>query len=268
MIEYLQVFGHIGFSCFVERAEGIDSMHKLSGFTETGRSSTGRVLLDMNTQCDLLLTHGAMPIINRAEVLPNLRRLMIWARNESLPVVSSLECRRADELGRGLPAHCMEDSVGQRKVPITLLPKRLVVQDNNALDVQQNPFRGIQQIILMKRSRDFLSNPKVDRLFQALSVNHFVVFGAIAERCVRSVVLSLLARWQGVGVVTDASGGWSAAAADMAMRQMEAKGAVLVTTEELISGAADDRLQIKRPALVAEEEESAAHGPDCYAETF
>jgi nicotinamidase-related amidase len=227
-------------------------MLKLSA--QARRSSSGRVLLDMNTQCDLLLPKGAMPVTNRAEVLPNIRKLMCWARAESLRVISSLESRRIHEFGRGLPAYCIGGSVGQRKIPITLLPRRLVVEDDNALDVQPDPFRGIQQIILMKRSLDFLSNPKMDRLFHALSVNHVVVFGTLAEQCVKSVVLAFLARWYSVGVVTDACGAWSAEAAEMAMRQMEAKGAVLVTTEELISGAADEWLQNRRPIPVSEEE--------------
>ena len=136
-------------------------MLKFSALAQAHRLSSDRVLLDMNTQCDLLLPRGAMPVINRAEVLPNVGKMMNWARVESTPVVSSLECRRAGESSRGLPPYCMDGSVGQRKVPITLLPRRVVVQDDNALDVPLDPFHRIQQIILMKRSRDFLLNPKV-----------------------------------------------------------------------------------------------------------
>jgi nicotinamidase-related amidase len=268
VIEYLRVFGHIGFFCFGTHELGIDSMLKLSALAQARGSLSGRVLLDMNTQVDLLLPSGAMPVVNRVEVLPNIRRLMSWARAESLLVISSLECGRIGKSRRGLPPYCMDGSVGQRKIPITLLPRRLVVQNDNTVDVPPDPLHKIQQVILMKRSRDFLLNPKVDRLFQALSGKHVVVFGAVAERCVKSVVLGLLARWLGVGVVTDACGAWSAEAADMAMRQMEAKGAVLVTTDELISGAVDEWLQSKRPIPMPAEEEPVAQGPDCYAETL
>ena len=225
-------------------------MLKVSEPAQRRRSSSDRVLLDMNTQCDLLLPKGAMPVINRAEVLPNIRRLMSWARVESLLVISSLECGRIGRSSRGLPPYCVDGSAGQRKIPITLLPSRFVVHNDNTVDIPPDLLHRIQQIILTKRSRDFLSNPKVDRIFQALSVNHVVVFGAVAERCVKSVVLGLLARWNRVGVVTDACGAWSAEAADMAMRQMEAKGAVLVTTDELISGAADEWLRCDRPSFV------------------
>jgi nicotinamidase-related amidase len=243
-------------------------MHKAARFVRPRRPSFDRILVDMNTQCDLLLPQGAVPVINRFEVLANTRRIMNWVRTESLPVISSMECRRIGEFSRGLPPYCVDRSSGQCKVPITLLPRRLIVHNDITHDIPPNPFLSFQQVILVKRSHDFLQNPKVDRLFQNISANHLVFFGAVAERCVKSAVMSLIARRQSVGVVTDACGAWSAAAADMAMRQMDAKGAVLLTTDELISGAADDRLRSALPAFVPEEKEAAAVGPQHRFEAF
>jgi nicotinamidase-related amidase len=108
----------------------------------------------------------------------------------------------------------------------------------------------------------------VDRLIQSHSINHLVFFGALADRCVKSAVMSLIARRQRVGVVTDACGAWSADSADMAMRQMDAKGAILLTTDELISGVADERLRSALPAVVTDEKEAGAAGPQDYAEAF
>jgi hypothetical protein len=62
-----------------------------------------------------------------------------------------------------------------------------------------------------------------------------------------------------VAVVTDACGAWSAAAAAQSMRQMDAKGAILVTTDELISGGADERIRDSRPDFVPDEDEPAAN---------
>ena len=214
-------------------------MPKIAGFSKAGRSSFNRILLDMNTQCDLLFPQGAMPVINRGEVFPNIGKIMNWARASSLPVVSSMECRRIGDVSRGLPPYCVDRSIGQRKAPITLLPRRIVMRNDNTLSLPPKPFHRFQQIILIKRSRDFLLNPRMDLLLHTVSANHMVVFGAVAERCVKSVVLGLLARQHRVGVVTDACGGWSISDVDMAIRRMAAKGAVLVTTDELISGAAD-----------------------------
>lgn len=228
-----------------------DTTKTVQGF----RTSFECILFDLNTQCDLFLPKGALPVVNRAEVLPNIGRIMNWARVGSVPVVSSLECRRIEASARGLPAYCIDGSAGQRKVPVTLLSRRIVVHDDNTVDVPPDYFRRYQQIILIKRSCDFLANPKADRLFHALSIHHLVVIGAVAEYDLTSTVISLLARDQRVAVVTDACGAWSVDAAAQSMRQMDAKGAVLVTTEELISGAANERLRNAQPIIAPEEQE-------------
>lgn len=214
-----------------------------------------RVLVDLNTQCDFLLPKGALPVSNRKEVLPNIRNLMNWARNKRLPVISSLEAHRPGEHVRGLPLHCVDRSSGQKKIPFTLLPKRVLLFGDNTIDVPGDIFRRFQQVIFTKRDRDFLNNPKADRLVNNLDVNHIVVFGVVTEYCIKAAVLGLLIRRHRVVVVSDACGCWSSADSELSLRQMDAKGAIVVTTDELISGRADERIQnSKRPMPVLEEE--------------
>ena len=228
------------------------------------RTRFERILFDLNTQCDLLLLKGALPVVNRAEVLPNIGKIMNWARLGSVPVVSSLECRRNEAFSLGIPAYCIDRSMGQRKVPVTLLPRRIVVHDDSSVHVPPDSLGRYQQIILNKRSCDFLSNPKVDRLFHALSIHHLIVIGAVVEHDVTPTVISLLARGQRVAVVTDACGAWSAAAAALAMRRMDAKGAVLITTHELLSGDADERLRDSTPFVTQDEQEPLVE-PFCWS---
>ncbi|HVP13824.1 MAG TPA: isochorismatase family protein [Phycisphaerae bacterium] len=218
------------------------------------RSSFDRILVDMNTQCDFLLPNGAVPVANRSQILPNIRKLMNWGRIGELPVVSSLECHRPGESLNGLPSHCVDRSGGQRKLPFTLMARRIIIHADNTLDLPLDPFRRYQQLIFTKRNVDFLANPKADRLVNSIFVGHVVVFGVLAEQCVKAVVLGLLTRQIKTVVVTDACGYWCAAEADLALRQMEAKGAILVTTEELLSGAADAKVRAPRfdPALEIE----------------
>ncbi|MCK6483593.1 MAG: cysteine hydrolase [Phycisphaerae bacterium] len=200
------------------------------------RAEPHRIALDLNTQCDFLLPRGAMPVANRSDILPNIRRLMEWIRAEGVPVVSSVDAHRPGEPMNGVPRHCIDDTQGQRKVPFTLLPRRVWLQADNTLDVPGDLFSRYQQAIMAKRSRDFLSNPKADRLMSDLSPKYFIVFGVATEICVKSVVLGLIARRRQVVLVADALGHWNAADADLAVRQMIAKGAVPVATEELVSG--------------------------------
>jgi len=99
-------------------------------------------------------------------------------------------------------------------------------------------FRRHQQIILTKREVDFLTNPKADRIINALSVEHWIIFGVTASNCVKAMVLGLLARHNQVVVVRDACGYWSEADGEHAFRMMSAKGAHLLSTEEVIAGEA------------------------------
>ena len=224
--------------------------------TSARRASFGRLLVDLNTQCDFLLPRGALPVANRATVLPNVRRIMNWARIEAIPVISTLESHRCGESNGGLPVHCVERSRGQRKLPFTLMPSRIVLCGDNTLDVPLDPFRRYQQLIFTKRDRDFLSNPKADRLMATIHAEYLAIFGALAERCVKIAALGLLARRHRIIVVRDACGFWSSADAELAMRQMEAKGAVIATTDELLSGHAAARLQAEyRPFTVDDEPE-------------
>lgn len=211
--------------------------------TKSGRGAFDRILVDLNTQCDFLLPGGALPVANRAEALPKIRDLMNWARSEQIPVVSSLEAHRPGESVMGFPAHCIDRTRGQRKLPFTLMPRRIVLHGDNTLDVPLDPFRRFQQIIFTKRDVDFLSNPKADRLINALSPNYWIIFGITATHCVKAMVLGLLARQHLVVVVRDACGYWSPADGTHAFRQMDAKGAILGTTQELIEGQLWQRIE-------------------------
>jgi len=220
----------------------------------THSGSLDRVLVDLNTQCDFLLPGGALPVANRAEIVPRIRKLMSWARAQQLPVISSLEAHRSGESLHGLPPHCLEGTQGQRKLPFTLMPHRVVLPGDNTLDVPADPFRRCQQIIFPKRCTELLSNPKADRLINALDLNHWVIFGVPTCCCVKSTVLGLLARLHRVVVVKDACGHWSASDGDLSLRQIEAKGAFMVSTDQLISGAMDEAIHAHQVKVSTDDE--------------
>ncbi len=226
--------------------------------TSARRGWFERVLIDLNTQCDFLLSSGALPVANRHAVVPRIRQVMNWARLQQVPIVSSLEAHRPGETVRGLPPHCVDRSRGQRKLPFTLMPCRLFLQGDNTTDVPLDPFRRYQQVIFTKRRADFLSNPKADRLINALQPDYWMLLGVTASACVKAMALGLLVRHQRVMVVRDACGDWSIAEGDHAFRQMDAKGILLVTAEEVLSGAAHERMKSHRPAFIVEQESEEA----------
>lgn len=193
------------------------------------------VLVDINTQEDYCHPQGAYPVGNASDLLPALRKVVAWTKRNLVPTVSSIESRRATELtDSGTPICCLDGSLGQQKIPFTLLPTRAIIEIDNTLTIPTNFFRRYQQVIFRKRTDDLLANPKADRLLTQLPVKEFIVIGAGLETSVKAAVLGLLARNKLVTVVTDACGYAHEATGILALRQMVAKGANTTTVEELL----------------------------------
>lgn len=202
------------------------------------------VVIDVNTQHDFCDVHGAFPVSNLRELIPNLRRVIAWTKRNCAPMVSAVESHRPFELSdSGNPICCIDGSGGQQKLDFTKLDRRAMVEVDNTLSIPLDLFKTYQQIIFRKRTADLLANPKADSLLTSLPVYEFVVFGSGVEDSVKAIVLALLAREKKVVVVTDACGYWHRPTAELALRQMAAKGATLLTVEELRQRKLDRRLR-------------------------
>lgn len=199
------------------------------------------IFVDMCTQRDYLLPDGARPSLNAGRITPNLKRLMAFARWAKVPTISCVDARRPGDV-RGLPtADCVIGTPGQRKVPFSLLPDRVIIDSDNCLCVALDVLHQHQQAILAKEHRDPFTNPKLDRLFTEMPSRRFIVFGVSLESSIRLLALGLLLRHRRVIVVHDACGWWDAEGGDMALRQLTAKGCDLITTSELIEATWQQR---------------------------
>ena len=192
------------------------------------------VTVDLNTQRDFCDREGALPVANLGEFIPALRRVIAWAKRNYAPVISSLHSHRPLEFPeRDRPVHCVDGSNGQRKIPFTVFPLSTRIEFDNMLSVPLDLFRRYQQVMFRMRADDLLGNPKADRFLTQLPTEEYVIFGNAIECSIKALALGLLARHKKVTVVVDACGYWNKAAADLALRQMEAKGARLITVDEL-----------------------------------
>ncbi len=209
-------------------------------------TTLGRVLVDINTQFDFLDPAGAVAVRNCEIVVPRIRRLTALIRAMSLPVISSVESHRPTDLFGGMPPHCIEGTIGQKKLGFTLLSPRIVVQADNSFDLPYAVMSRYRQVVFAKQSSDLFANPKADRLLTELEPQEYVLFGAGLERWVKAVALGLLARHKRVAVVADACGYWSEADAELALRQLSAKGIRIFTVDELTQVAAIPRRRLDR----------------------
>ncbi len=227
------------------------------GWVQSG-TTLGRVLVDVNTQADFLDSDGRFCVRNREALIPRLRRLMSTVRVARLPVISAVEVHRPTDSFYGMPLHCLTGSPGQLKVPFTLLSPRVVVEADNSFDLPYNVMSRYRQVIFAKQDSDFFANPKADRLLTELEPQQYVVFGVGLERWIKAIALGLLARHKKVAVIADACGYWVEADADLALRQLRAKGIELLTVDELAAAATLPRRRIVRAGRPAARHHPAA----------
>ena len=171
---------------------------------------------------------------NRSEALAGLRKVMAWARAQHVPVVSSMDTHRPNEPLTGRAVHCLEGSVGQQKLPFTLLRPRRLVETDTTLALPADLLTQYKQVIFRKRSKDFFSNPKADRLLTSLDAMEILVCGVGLESSIRTLVLGLIARQKRVTLILEACGTWNRVDAELAAKLMEARGARIVSPDMLI----------------------------------
>lgn len=193
------------------------------------------VVVDVNTQRDYCAPDGVSRVANLQMMTPALRHMIAWVRRNYTPLISSIESHRTSELTYdGHPPCCIEGTPGQKKLDFTLLRHRTLIQADSTLCCPLDLFNRFQQVVLRKFSEDFLANPKADRLLTQLPAREYILFGVSLEGSIKALALGLLAREKPVTVVVDACGYWIRGTADLAVRQIEAKGARLITVEELL----------------------------------
>ena len=196
--------------------------------------TTPCVLVDMNTQFDFFGGEGACPVVNHLEKHACLRRILAWAKRNQVPIISSMDShRRVEHTNNGIPRHCIEGSVGQRKLPFTVLPNHVFVAGDNTLGVSVDLFQKHQQVIFPQRDTDLFTNPKADRFLTQLDAEEFILFGAIAEYEIKAVALGLLVRNKRVTILMDGCGFWNLSEFDLSLRQARAKGARVISICEL-----------------------------------
>lgn len=179
-----------------------------------------------------MLPSGRLYVPHAEEIIPNLSQLMSWARAHRIPVISSADTHTPDDPEFALwPPHCVARTPGQRRIPETLFPDALVVE--NRPGAFQAPREWTGQIIVEKPVYDFTANVDFEAILAFLGQPRFVVFGVATEYCVLADVLALRKRNLPVALVWDAIKPISEEGGKKAIGEMVAAGAQLVTTAEV-----------------------------------
>ena len=196
------------------------------------------VFVDVDTQVDFMLPSGNLYVPGAESIIPNLERLMTFAREHGVPVVSSVDAHSAGDPEFGeFPPHCVKGTRGQEKIPQTLLLRQKVLPNEKQRLPDGEVFSRWQQWIVEKQKFDVFTNVNAASLFERLAAGQTIVFGVATEYCVRAAVLGLLRLGCPVWLVVDAIRAIDLSAGEAALREMQEAGAKLVTTQEVVAAA-------------------------------
>ncbi len=193
-----------------------------------------RILIDVDTQREFFLAAGAACVRNHRRVLANIRRVMAWARLKNIRMISTA---RVYDNGTKDRAGCLDTLDGARKISYTIRCRCISFAADGCTDLPRDIFRQYDQVVLEKRSIDPFEEPRADRMLSELRASEFILIGATAEGAVKATALGLLARRKNVTILTDAIGSRDKAAAQIALRQVEAKGAKLAETKVMLGSS-------------------------------
>lgn len=196
------------------------------------------VLVDVDTQVDFMLPMGNLYVPGAESIIPNLERLMAFAREHGVPVVSSVDAHSAEDPEFGqFPPHCVKGMPGQEKIPQTLRLRRKVLPNEKQRLPDTEEFSRYEQWIVEKQKFDLFTNVNAASLFERLAGGQYIAFGVATEYCVRADVLSLLRLGRPVWLVGDAIQAIDLSAGEAALREMQEAGARLLTTQEVVTAA-------------------------------
>jgi hypothetical protein len=146
-------------------------------------------------------------------------------------MISTVQIYNGNDLQHNV---CIAGTDGQEKLCYTIRNKRISFAAEDRSDFPLDILEHYDQLILHKRCFDPFEEPRADRMFTELRADELVLIGATVEGAVKATALGLLARRKNVTVLVDATGLHNRAKADIALRQMRAKGAKLINTKTLV----------------------------------
>jgi nicotinamidase/pyrazinamidase len=174
-----------------------------------------RVLWDVDTQVDFVHADGKLAVPDAEAVVPEMARLVEWARAERIPHVASAddheltdaEISDEPDYATTYPPHCLRGTRGAEKIAETAqadpVPLALTL-------VPEKWLRG-REFLLLKKSFDVFTNPNAERLLELLDPEEVIVFGVATDVCNDAAIRGLVARGRSVTFVEDASRGLDAA---------------------------------------------------------
>ena len=196
-----------------------------------------RILLDMSAQRDFFSPGGSCYKPSALVAGRNVRALFTWARKRRIRVMSTVLRVRADTIGplADVP-HCIEGTSGEKRIYGTVLRSAIDLGMRNVTDLPANIFERHQQVIFEMRGTNVFSHSRCERLLTEQDIETFILCGAGSAHGIVEAVIGLRSRGKKVILADDAILDLGDPLADYAWLRMLAKGAVPMSTEDILAG--------------------------------
>jgi nicotinamidase-related amidase len=189
------------------------------------------VLIDVDTQSHFFDHRSPICIQNHRRVLTSIEKVVAWARQHHLPMVSTLQVHTSHACLSRTATPCR---LSLRKPTCTLCPNRLSLTASDSLDWSNRAWQDYDQIMIQKRSFDPFDEPRADRILTNLDADEFILIGTPVEGAVKATALGLLLRQKQVTIVTDAVGQLNTYLAHTAWEHLHSKNIRFVNTRRLV----------------------------------
>ena len=203
------------------------------------KNSSNIVFVDVDTQFDFMDPDGKLYVPGSEQLVEVLQRLFVYAQQAGIPVLSSVDDHAEDDPEfANWPPHCVHNTPGQAKLPLTLLSTALTLApEDRPLEPVMSLLERHQQIVFPKPTLDAFGNPHFAAAVDAMGSAEYVVFGVATDYCVRLVAKGLLTRGRSVTIVRDAVRAVAHDTAKTTCAKLSALGAKWAESDEIIDSA-------------------------------
>ncbi len=208
---------------------------------------TGRpVLWDVDTQVDFMLPHGLLYVPGAEDAVPQMRRLVQWARDAGVVHVASAddhgpndpELSETPDYETTYPPHCLHGTPGAARIPETAQRDPVVLPlERLAPERMKELVRGRREILVPKKQFDVFTNPNTSALVDALDPGELILFGVATDVCDHAAVMGLLERGRRVAFVQDAARGLSEERVAACTTTWRQRGVRFTTADEVVGTA-------------------------------
>ena len=193
------------------------------------------VFIDIDTQVDFVLPYGKLYVPGAETLIPHFKALTAIARTNDIPIISSVDTHvKNDPEFKQFPPHCVVGSKGQKKIPQTLLKRRLFIP---ATIIKKKELlrriKGYKQLIVQKDNIYIFMDLNLLRILKPFKAAF--VYGVALDYCVRAAVLDLLRAGLTVNIIVDAVQAIQYQEGKIFLAQLKKYGVKLIRTKDALS---------------------------------